>query len=81
MESTLGFDSGTFSSAGSMTRTYVENPQDLGLRFAQGTESGANKFWVPGGYTFKTTGGAGVPEIITNQLPSPNVSSNIKVYK
>lgn len=79
MESTLGFPSGTFSGAGSMTRTYAYNPGDFGLRFAQGTEGGANQFWVPGGYTINTSGGAGLSEMVTNQLPSPLVNSNIKV--
>jgi hypothetical protein len=79
MESTLGFDVGTFSGAGSMTRTYISNPQNFGLRFARGTEGGANPLWVPGGYTIKTTGGAGLPEMVTNQLPSPLINPSIKV--
>ena len=81
VESTLGFDAGTFSGAGSMTRTYIYDPQSLGLRFAQGTEGGANPYWVPGGYTIKTTGGAGLPEMVTNQLPSPTINPNIKVLQ
>jgi hypothetical protein len=79
MESTLGFDAGTFSGAGSMTRTYMDNPTNVGLRFATGREGGANDYWVPGGYTIKTTGGAGLPEMVTNQLPSPSVSANIRI--
>lgn len=81
VESTLGFPAGTFSGPGSMTRTYISDPQSLGLRFAQGTEGGANPWWVPGGYTIKTSGGAGLPEMVTNQLPSPKVNPNIKVLQ
>lgn len=81
VESTLGFKSGTFSSAGSMTRTYIYKPIEFGLRFARGTEGGANEWWVPGGYTFKTTGGAGVPEMVTDHLPSPLTNPHIKVYQ
>lgn len=81
MESTLGFPAGTFSEAGSMTRTYISNPEALGLRFAQGTEGGANPYWVPGGYTLNTNGGAGLPEMVTDQLPSPLVNPNVTVLQ
>jgi hypothetical protein len=81
VESTLGFDAGTFSGAGSMTGMYIYHPQSFGLRFSQGIEGGANPYWVPGGYTFKTTGGAGLPEMVTNQLPSPLVNPNIRVLQ
>ena len=81
VESTLGFNAGTFSGPGSMTRTYITEPQSLGLRFAQGTEGGANAWWVPGGYTIKTSGGAGLPEMVTNQLPSPTINPTIKVLQ
>ncbi|CAB3767323.1 hypothetical protein B7G54_29730 [Burkholderia puraquae] len=81
MESTLGFPAGTFDAAGGMTRTYVYNPEEFGLRFARGIEGGANDYWVPGGYTINTKGGAGLPEMVTDQLPSPNVNPNIKVLQ
>jgi hypothetical protein len=81
MEKTIGFPDGTFSQAGSMTRTYVDRPDMFGLRFARGSETGANQFWVPGGYTFNTAGGAGLPEMITNQLPSPLVNPFIRVLQ
>lgn len=81
VESTLGFPAGTFTAPGSMTRTYINDPASLNLRFAQGIEDGANPWWVPGGYTIKTSGGAGLPEMITNQLPSPTINPNIKVIQ
>ena len=81
VESTLGFPAGTFTAPGSMTRTYINDPASLNLRFAQGIEGGANPWWVPGGYTIKTSGGAGLPEMVTNQLPSPTTNPNIKVIQ
>ncbi|MGN6528845.1 MAG: hypothetical protein ACTHL8_20825, partial [Burkholderiaceae bacterium] len=80
MEKTLGFDPGTFADDGTMCRTVVSDPTQLGLRFATGQESGANPLWVPGGYTFKP-GGAGVPEMLVDQLPSPLVDPNVQVFK
>lgn len=62
-----------------MTRTYVYNPEDFGLRFARGSEGGANENWIPGGYTINTKGGPGLPEMVTNQLPSPLINPNIEV--
>lgn len=64
-----------------MTRTYIYNPQNFSLRFSKGIEGGANAYWLPGGYTLSRTGGAGIPEMITNQLPSPLVNPNIKVLQ
>ena len=63
-----------------MTRTYIYSPETVGLRLAQGNESGANPYWVPGGYKFKTSGGAGLPEIVINQIPSPLVNKKVKVF-
>lgn len=81
MESALGFESGAFSGAGGMTRTYVYDPLRFNLRFSIGSESGANPYWLPGGYTYKTSGGAGVPEMVTDVLPSPLINPNIKVMQ
>ncbi len=79
IESTLGFPEGTFSGKGSMTRTYVDNPAEYGLRAAQGTESGANSLWVPGGYTLNPKGGAGLPEMVVNSLRSPSIDPGVRI--
>ncbi|ROQ30597.1 RHS repeat-associated core domain-containing protein [Gallaecimonas pentaromativorans] len=81
MESTLGFDSGTFASQGGMVRTVVKDPESLNLRFATGRESGANPLWVPGGYTLNTKGGKGMPEMIMDPIPSPSNSDIVDIYQ
>ena len=39
----------------------------MNIRIPSGNETGANKLWVPGGYT-----SGGVPEAITNTIPLKN---------
>jgi hypothetical protein len=80
MERTLGFPDGTFNASG-MTRTYLTDPVSFGLRFANGRESGANPYWLPGGYTYNRDGYFGVPEMVTDKLPSPLVNQNIRVHQ
>ena len=64
-----------------MVRTYVNNPLDYGLRMSAGTESGANPYWVPGGYTFNTKGGMGLPEMLTNPINPPPVDPNVMILR
>lgn len=60
VEQELGLDPGTLTS-GDAVIAYIK-PEDLrGLRVPDGNEGGANKQWIPGGYT-----SGGVPEATIN---------------
>ncbi|WP_394840174.1 hypothetical protein LVJ94_25140 [Pendulispora rubella] len=52
-----------------LVRIDVPKPLDHGARLPTGKESGANEHFIPGGYT-----SGGIPEIVTNPIPSGNVN-------
>jgi hypothetical protein len=78
IEKKLGFEAGYLG----------DNPEDIYLiylkpdqiknpRFPDGNESGANKFWIPGGYT-ASEDAIGVPEIIIDCSELPKDLFDIK---
>ena len=67
IEKALGFPEGYFSDGGGLIRIDAPDTPDLNIRIPSGNETGANKLWVPGGYTL-----GGGPEAITNTIPLKN---------
>ena len=59
MEQLLGFDPGALGDC--PIRIDISKPQ--GLRMTTGNESGANSYWIPGGYT-----AGGIPEAVIDQV-------------
>jgi hypothetical protein len=67
VEKKLGLEPGYLGDKDTMV--VLIKPQDIrGLRMPSGNESGANKLWVPGGYT-----SGGIPEAIMNFSHKPSV--------
>lgn len=63
-EKSLGFELGHFADGGGLVRIDIDSLDGLELRLPSGNEAGANRYWVPGGYT-----DGGVPEAVTNLIP------------
>ena len=64
IEKVLGFPDGYFSDGGGLVRIDVDDIAGLNIRMPSGNETGANKLWIPGGYT-----SGGVPEAISDTIP------------
>ena len=72
-ETSLSFDAGYFALQGGMVRLDIFDIEDLNLRLPSGNETGANEYWLPGGFTR-----GGIPEAILD--PIPKERALIKFY-
>ena len=66
---------------GQVHLSYVNNPLDYDLRMATRSEGAANPYWLPGGYTFNTRGGLGLPEMVTNPLYPPSIDPQVMILR
>lgn len=57
-------------------RQDIDDVSKCNLRIPNGNESGANSFWIPGGYT-----SGGVPEAIVYYVPNNNDCIHIETIK
>jgi hypothetical protein len=70
IEAELGIEPGTWKNKNGIFRVDINNPEELNLRMSNGSESGANPLWEPGGFT-----SGGRPEAVINQVPATHFNA------
>jgi len=71
IEQELGIPAGDWQGKGGIVRIDINNPESFNLRIPDGSESGANALWEPGGLT-----SGGKVEAVTNPIPIANINAN-----
>ena len=70
IEQELGIPTGMWQGKGGIYRIDIKNPEKFNLRMPDGSESGANALWEPGGFT-----SGGKVEAVTNPIPTSNINA------
>lgn len=64
IEKSLGIPAGAWGPPEVLLLLVIPNPESLHVRIPSGNESGANEFWIPGGFT-----SGGEPEAVMDAIP------------